>query len=345
MALNTWWDGDGDQRYWIEMATGRVGTLLKAPKSDTAHWSYELVSKVEPGDRVLHYKTGASGGAAFVGWSEAVESAVTIPTYTWRARGAAGRSRGTPTTGPGWQVRLGGLHPFRKELTRDRMAPRLDELMALRDKLEHDHGVPIYFPFYRYGTNQLRAQQGYLAKFPVELFDVLPELTAARLVATVTDEAESETVEDGCSPGAMAPRGSVTRAQDPVLRAAIECHAVESAKAYYRGLGVSEDDIEELGKPYDLRVKLTGAERHVEVKGSSQLIDTVALTRNEVRHADRFTRTDLIVVDGIMWRREPDGRVSTTGGRRRVWSAWRPQRQSLTPLTFAYQLPADPSAR
>ena len=55
MALNTWWDGDPEQRYWMEVVTtSSIGVLLQSPKQDETKWSYDLVSLVRPGDRVLH---------------------------------------------------------------------------------------------------------------------------------------------------------------------------------------------------------------------------------------------------------------------------------------------------
>ena len=69
MPLKTWWDDDANQRYWMEVATtGTMGTLLIAPKFPGSNWSYELVGQVRPGDRVLHWESGA-GRRGLVGWS------------------------------------------------------------------------------------------------------------------------------------------------------------------------------------------------------------------------------------------------------------------------------------
>lgn len=50
------------------------------------------------------------------------------------------------------------------------------------------------------------------------------------------------------------------------VRVVAERHAVNRAVDFYAALGAT--DIEELGKPYDLRLLLNGRELHVEVKGS-----------------------------------------------------------------------------
>lgn len=58
MALNDWWFSDTAQRYWMEVATtGSLGQILIAPKFEGASWSYELVSQVQEGDRVLHWES------------------------------------------------------------------------------------------------------------------------------------------------------------------------------------------------------------------------------------------------------------------------------------------------
>lgn len=342
MALNTWWDGDPDQRYWMEITQRDVlGENLLAPKLDGAgreQWSYTLVSLVEPGDRVLHYRTNEPGGAAIVGWSEATDSAST-GTITWQARGTRGRARGQATTGPSWFVPLGGLHELDAPVQGRDLAPVEAELLRLRADLETAHGTPVYFPFFQYRPGEIRAQQGYLVKFPAELFSLLPELGAV-----TGDDREAapddtgEVSEDESPPGKRAARGRTTRVQDPVLRSAIENHAVDAAIEHYRLLGGT--DFEKRGKPYDVKLTLDGQERHVEVKGSSLTIETVELTINEVIHAGDFQPTDLVVVDGIDWSRTGDV-VTAAGGRLRIWRDWAPLDEDLDARKFAYYLPAE----
>jgi hypothetical protein len=211
--------------------------------------------------------------------------------------------------------------------------------MTLRDELEARVGGRTYFPWYRYAGNQLRAQQGYLTKFPNELFELLPELAD---VAELGQAEPGEIDEGHQTPGRRVPSGHVARTQDPALRAAIERRSLDVALAYYARLGAS--DVVELGKPYDLRLRLHGSERHVEVKGSSMTIAAVELTVNEVIHANAHAATDLVVVDAIDWRRELDGSVSTSGGRLRVWHDWTPEPGALTATKFAYSLPKTESA-
>lgn len=340
MALNTWWLAAPHQRYWIEFATLEVGAFLRAPKADAggrANWSYALVSHVQPGDRILHYKTNASGGGAIVGWSTAASAPRTLRRYTWQARGTAGRARGRAVTGPGWEVELDGFHPLAAPVTRSELEKSLDEIVALRRSLEREHGKPVYFPFYLYRRGELRAQQGYLAKFPAELFGLAPGLASA---ATTEADDHDEVIEDSRPAGSVAPRGRPPRANDPVLRSAIERHAVEMAKEYLAQ--AQGTDFVDVGKPYDVRYRLHGVERHCEVKGSSLLADTVQLTYREVEHAVGEYPTELIVVDGIKWSRNEDGSIATSGGRLRCWWDWSPAPSALKALDFAYALPPDP---
>lgn len=336
MGLNAWWDTDSDQRYWMEVATtGAMGEILIAPKFQGASWSYELVSRVDQGDVVLHWQSEA-GSRGLVGWSVATGSAEVVDGYMWQPRGTVGRALPGPRTTQAWQVTLGGFnqltHPV---MSQDLQTPALrDKILGVAADLEAAHGKPIYFPFYLYGGQQLRATQGYLLKFPAELLDILPinglvrAMTARDLDADVDEETQP--------PKTRMRKGRVTRVQDPVLRAAIENHAVDRAIEYYGRVGGS--DFAKLGKPYDIRLNLDGVERHVEVKGSSLSIETVELTINEVEHARSFHPTDLVVVDGIEYERTPKG-IVTSGGRMRVWTGWEPDSGDLVPRRFAYNLP------
>ena len=70
MALNTWWNDDPTQRYWMQI-TDRddLEEPLLSPKLPRLTWGYDLVSQVQPGDRVLHWRADARM-RGLVGWSE-----------------------------------------------------------------------------------------------------------------------------------------------------------------------------------------------------------------------------------------------------------------------------------
>jgi hypothetical protein len=336
VALNTWWDGDERQQYWMEVATtGSLGEILIAPKFQGAAWSYDLVAEVRPGDRILHWRSGGTG-RGLVGWSVATGEPEVVPAYIWQPRGTSGRALPGPRTTEGWIVTLGGLNLFDSPLMADELQHFIQPVLSVAAALEVEYGKPTYFPFYLYGGRELRAQQGYLMKFPVELVDVLPKVRAVR---TRAGRAGIEVLaEGGIGRNRAVPKGTVTRVQDPRLRSAIENHAVDRAIEHYRSLGGT--DFVKLGKPYDVKLMLAGVERHVEVKGSSLLIETVELTSNEVLHATEHQPTDLVVVDDIDWARLDGGEFATSGGRLRIFSDWTPIEDHLVARKFAYTLPA-----
>ncbi len=73
MALNTWWDDEPDERYWLEITDrSDLGADLLAPQVDDAgrpYWSYNLVTEVRQGDVVLHWHKSLVAVPAIVGWS------------------------------------------------------------------------------------------------------------------------------------------------------------------------------------------------------------------------------------------------------------------------------------
>jgi hypothetical protein len=341
VAINTWWDDDPGQRYWMQI-TDRDdldGPLL-SPKLPHLTWGYDLVSQVQPGDHVLHWWTGGAA-RGLVGWSEVEEPATVIPEYTWTPHHGHGEERTTL----GWCTVLGQLRAFAAPVTSVQLLPVLDQIVAVDQALGAQHRGPIYFPITRYGADrpvgqqEVRAAQAYFVKFPVELFDVIPGIGSAR-IDTPLDPIEADLPEDFQPPGKKAPVGRTTRARDPKLRDAVERRSLDVAKAYYLN-ELRGTDYEEVGKPYDIRVMVQGMARRCEVKGSSMEIGTVELTTNEVEHGKAYTPIDLIVVDNIVPTKDPaTGEVTgATGGRRRVWMDWKPVQSDLKAITYAYTLP------
>ncbi|WP_159448479.1 protein NO VEIN domain-containing protein [Demequina sp. NBRC 110052] len=210
---------------------------------------------------------------------------------------------------------------------------RYGELVGLLDEIKDDiEGTP-YLPFQNYGGRELRAQQGYLAKFPTRLVAALFDLPTVE--ARPTGAGAASTPAANASPRKSKGQGYMADAQ---VRTALEAHAVAMAKEYYLAAGATK--IEELGKPYDLRVMIDGVERHVEVKGSSgEDIESVQLTQGEVDHAADWQPTDMLVVDAISAARDEAGNVTTSGGTVRLWSEWEPAPSALRPTHLRYSLP------
>ena len=222
---------------------------------------------------------------------------------------------------------LTGYTELSRPITRSALNAQRPVVLGVVEEVTRSYGNPIYAPFQNYGGRELRAQQGYLTKFPAALVSLLfdlPPIDAAEETST-----RRRTARAGRGQGYLA---------DAEKRTALEHHAVRMAIEHYRAAGATS--IEELGKPYDLRVMLGGIERHVEVKGSvGEDLESVQLTQGEVDHARAYQPTDLFVVDGISTARGEDGVVQTSGGVVRIWSSWTPNEKALRPTHLRYSLP------
>jgi hypothetical protein len=310
-----------------------LGEYLRAPKvggTGKPEWSYALTSYVQPGDRVFHWHKTSAGEPGIIGWSEAMGPLQTIA-WSWQARGTRGRKRGVPTEGPTWNMPLTHYTELERPVTRSALNARRAEVLALLGSPTRARGESMYAPFQNYGGRELRAQQGYLTKFPAALVAFLfQEAPAADAEAATTRRL---TARAGRGQGYLA---------DAEKRSALERHAVRLAVAHYQAMGATR--IEELGKPYDLRVMLDGVERHVEVKGSGgESLATVQLTQGEIDHARSYQPTDLFVVDGItIAPRTTDGAVVISGGVERLWPDWTPRDTALRPTHLRYTLPPLP---
>ncbi|MCA2181014.1 DUF3883 domain-containing protein [Nonomuraea glycinis] len=126
------------------------------------------------------------------------------------------------------------------------------------------------------------------------------------------------------------------RQSDPRKREAVERHAVDLAIQHYRQAGWT---VEEVGKPYDLRLTKAGAERRVEVKGTTGAPTSVELTANEVQHAREFPEVDLFVVSDItVMGITPN--FTASGGTTTLLPDWEPADEDLRPTRFEYRIPS-----
>lgn len=83
MVMNTWWDDDPTQRYWVEITDGAdIGAHLQSPNlgGNPSEPGYDSVSLIAPGDVVIHYDTRQM---VFVGWSTVSGPAYSVPNYKW----------------------------------------------------------------------------------------------------------------------------------------------------------------------------------------------------------------------------------------------------------------------
>jgi hypothetical protein len=338
VRLNEWWRDDPAECYWLEITDrSDLGANVQALQRDGSgreNWSYALVTALRPGDVVLHWHKSQRQAPGIVGYSFAADGPFEDE-LVWHARGSYGQAR--PAVGhpqPSWRYEL--AHYTALPTPVDQVAFQRSEtaLRAIKRKLEAEHSGPLYFPFAFYDRRPVRVMQAYLVKFPAAILDAVPELAAIPR-RRVPEPAQALV---GGTGKRRTPRaGGAGYVADPLLRRALERHAVQKASALYKGWTVEDVGDRE---SYDLRVTKDSEEIHVEVKGSSTTADTVELTRNEVQHAHAAV-THLVVVDEIGWSRLPNGEIETIGGRVRHWSAWTPEDEHLEPTRYRYQLPAE----
>lgn len=128
------------------------------------------------------------------------------------------------------------------------------------------------------------------------------------------------------------------RMLDPADRHMIEEYAVDRARKYFG----TTHDIEERGRPYDLRCTPKKGRRmplFVEVKGTQGIGERVILTENEVRHAATHkAQTVLFLVHSIKLAGHGNERRAR-GGKVRLLQPWSPSMKSLTPIAYYYDLP------
>ncbi|MQY02149.1 protein NO VEIN domain-containing protein [Actinomadura macrotermitis] len=335
-SINRWWDDDPAERFWMEI-TDRPdlgGNLIALQRNGTGgeFWSYSLVTQVRPGDIVLHWHKSLNVEPGIVGHSTAVDGPYD-DRLLWDARGTYGQQRPANTAPlPAWRYELSSFTPLATPIGQQTLRPLEDQLRQVKEELEKHVDGPLYYPFVFSGSRPLRTAQAYLVKVPAAILDLIPALAHIARPAP----AERSARRSASTPERPRSRTGAGYIADPILRKAVEEHAVRCAYDYY-----PDYEITDVGatRSYDLLAVKGDEELHIEVKGSTGIADTVELTANEVEHA-KEARTDLVVVDQINWTRRPDGTVQTSGGRCRRWTSWRPDEHDLAPTRYRYSLPA-----
>ncbi|WP_412516468.1 DUF3883 domain-containing protein [Actinomadura madurae] len=334
-ALNRWWEEDPTERFWMEI-TDRpdLGSNVRALQRNGTggeFWSYSLVTEIKPGDLVLHWHKTLHDQPGIVGYSTAADGPYDDQ-LVWDARCSYGQQRPANTEPqPAWRYELTGYTPLAAPIGQQSLRPLEAQLRAIKSDLEARIDGPLYFPFVFSPNRPLRTAQAYLVKVPGAVLDLLPDL-AGLTRSTPTTGGLRRTLAAQSRPRSSTGAGYVA---DPILRKAIEEHAVRRARDLY-----PEHDITDVGAicSYDLLAVKGDEERHIEVKGSTGTAETVELTTNEVTHA-RSALTDLVVVDQITWLRQSDGSIHTSGGRCRHWTAWKPNEHDLQPTRYRYTIP------
>lgn len=102
-----------------------LGEYLRAPKNAAGgrgHWTNDLTSYVEPGDRIFHWYKTEGSEPVVVGWSTAVGPLETIQ-WSWQSRGSSGRERGEPIVGPAWNMPLADFTKLKSPPVRSGLSP------------------------------------------------------------------------------------------------------------------------------------------------------------------------------------------------------------------------------
>lgn len=269
---------------------------------------------------------------AIVGWSEVV-GPLAEAEFVWQPKQGADQSSLAPR--PHWVMPLAGLHLLDEPITIDYLRDQETAVLDVRAQVEAVAKGTTYFPFNGYGSEpgKLRAQEAYMTKFPTELAQLLGSKLELGEFGSTLAPSEDALISTGSAGNAQ---GYMT---DTARKLAVERHAVDLAIELYESLGAT--DIKEIGKPYDLSLLLDGEPVRVEVKGSTTAASSVIVTRNEVKNANEFLRTELVVVDSVVCHFGRSGELTTQGGNVRRWVNWKPSEASLAARTFDHVLPPD----
>lgn len=121
------------------------------------------------------------------------------------------------------------------------------------------------------------------------------------------------------------------------VRKLVEEYAVAWAIRHYEAQGWTVQDVGST-ESFDLRCTREDAkERHVEVKGTTGIGETVILTRNEVAHAREWhPNVDLFVVTEIRVEGRDSDKPTACGGCAHVCLDWQPAEEALTAVGYEY---------
>lgn len=149
-------------------------------------------------------------------------------------------------------------------------------------------------------------------------------LTISSFEDVITEEIKTESNVDGG-------QGFQT---DTETRLAIEKHAMNICKDYYKNQGYHFDDVSKT-KPYDLEISKGGSEKIlIEVKGTQSDGKNIILTKNEVEMADKYAdKMVLFLVHSIVLKKK-----KIIGHSIKIIMPWSLNKLFLTPISYTYDL-------
>ncbi|MEE2033982.1 hypothetical protein [Rhodococcus chondri] len=278
-------------RVWMEI-TNRdyetLGTTLEVRRyldSGQLRLSSILLEQVRPGDIVFHWWRGENP-PVLLGWSvitghpsvyEAeelfvddfdIEAAEAIQTSksTLFSKAVSPRARKAHIENTWTEVPLNSMYELHKPVTLPMIKQLAPQIFALEQQLHESQTGPLHFPF----TGSLDkgihgACSRYLARFPVELLDILPGRPPT--VAELTDIA-SKTLRIL----------NVDRHYNPAVQAALDQHAIDAATSLLVDLNYTVIDVSGF-RDYQLRAIRDGElPLHIRVVAAKADVETVPAT-------------------------------------------------------------------
>ena len=127
------------------------------------------------------------------------------------------------------------------------------------------------------------------------------------------------------------------------IKRAIDDHAMDDAKAYYKSKRWKVQDVH-IGSEIDLVCRNGGDIRHVEVKGTTTDGREIIITRNERSHAENCAKpercqvVELYVLRRIKIVKAKNRTQVPTGGDPIICSPWILDAERLTPISYRYRL-------
>jgi hypothetical protein len=175
MTVDKWWSAMPEERFWMEIAGAKSpGLDLRAPiagKTEQPVWHWDILTQVREGDIVLHWSTATTGMPGIVGWSRAASS-FEIRDHAWTPR-TRGKLATAAEPRPHYVIPLADYTALPNAITRDMIEFLHFQIMEVEVQLRNKHKGFKYFPFQEYRIDEIRAQQAYLTKMPVDVLFVL----------------------------------------------------------------------------------------------------------------------------------------------------------------------------
>jgi len=292
--------------YWALAANPRIYDVERALADGMLTTWTSRGKPLKPGDGVIIWRTGGRDGRRGI---VAVAEVVGRP------------FRSSDEDDPYWLDRVAAAHET------ERVPIRIWDTPGLPLWIDGEHGELLR------SLSVARATGG-------TVFHVEPEQWVAIQRAAIAHQTAPEvedTIADVISP--LKRRKGQGRGLNQVERQAVERHAMELAKAYYKARWREVEDVSAT-RSYDLECRSGRRSLHVEVKGTTGDGASILLTSNEVAHAQaEAPHVALFVVTRIELQRQGNKAPVVRGGVTRSLEPWDLNAGNLSPVAFQWWVP------